>query len=134
MSSIKRAWIDNLVATIFGMKSFQLATILTILAVPSLTKPLGKRATCTTGTINSLSDVSAAQECSTVNINGFTVPAGEGFTLSLADGATVNLSMSIASYHRPVLEANPLKMEIFSLAISLGPDPCSQSGMKLLCS
>ncbi|TFK54351.1 glycoside hydrolase family 28 protein [Heliocybe sulcata] len=43
------------------------------------------------GTIASLSDVASAQECSTVNIEGFTVPAGEGFTLSLVDGATVNL-------------------------------------------
>ena len=45
-----------------------------------------------TATINSLDDVSAAKECTTVNINGFTVPAGEGFTLSLAQGTTVNLS------------------------------------------
>ncbi|EPQ57695.1 hypothetical protein GLOTRDRAFT_104965 [Gloeophyllum trabeum ATCC 11539] len=44
-----------------------------------------------TGTISSLDDVSSAQKCSTVNINGFTVPGGQGFTLSLVDGATVNL-------------------------------------------
>ncbi|THH01440.1 hypothetical protein EW145_g6915 [Phellinidium pouzarii] len=44
-----------------------------------------------TATISSLSDVDAAKDCTTVNINGFTVPAGEGFTLSLATGSTVNL-------------------------------------------
>lgn len=51
----------------------------------------GAKAACT-ATINSLDDVSAASSCTTVNINGFTVPAGEGFTLSLASGTTVNLS------------------------------------------
>ncbi|PAV18635.1 endo-polygalacturonase PG1 [Pyrrhoderma noxium] len=45
-----------------------------------------------TATINSLDDVSAAKSCTTVNINGFTVPAGEGFSLSLAKGTTVNLN------------------------------------------
>ncbi|KAL5485138.1 hypothetical protein ACEPAI_7780 [Sanghuangporus weigelae] len=48
-----------------------------------------------TATINSLDDVSAAKECTTVNINGFTVPAGEGFSLSLASGSTVNLNGDI---------------------------------------
>ena len=50
-----------------------------------------------TATINSLDDVSAAKSCTTVNINGFTVPAGEGFSLSLAKGTTVNLSRSISN-------------------------------------
>ena len=45
-----------------------------------------------TATINSLNDVAGAKSCSTVNINGFTVPAGKGFELSLADNAVVNLS------------------------------------------
>ncbi|EJD03056.1 uncharacterized protein FOMMEDRAFT_84384 [Fomitiporia mediterranea MF3/22] len=45
---------------------------------------------CTT-TISSIADATNASTCATVNINGFTVPAGEGFTLNLADGATVNL-------------------------------------------
>ena len=45
-----------------------------------------------TGTISSLSDVSSAVECTTVNINSFTVPAGETFELDLADGTTVNMS------------------------------------------
>ncbi|KAG5735497.1 Endopolygalacturonase I [Termitomyces sp. T112] len=45
-----------------------------------------------TGTINSLSDVSAAVECTTVNINGFTVPGGQALTLDLMDGSTVNMN------------------------------------------
>ncbi|KAI0332225.1 endo-polygalacturonase PG1 [Cubamyces sp. BRFM 1775] len=44
-----------------------------------------------TGTISSLDDVSAAVKCTTVNINSFTVPAGETFNLDLADGTTVNM-------------------------------------------
>jgi len=79
------------------MKIVQVA----ILIVAVAAKPIRKRASCTTGTINSLSDVSSAQECSTVNINGFTVPAGQGFTLDLADGATVNLSMFNPPYNDP---------------------------------
>ena len=52
---------------------------------------VGANAACT-ATINSLDDVDAASSCTTVNINSFTVPAGEGFTLSLTSGTTVNLS------------------------------------------
>ncbi|TCD65300.1 hypothetical protein EIP91_002825 [Steccherinum ochraceum] len=44
-----------------------------------------------TGTISSLDDVSAAVKCTTVNVNSFTVPAGETFDLSLATGTTVNM-------------------------------------------
>ncbi|KII92356.1 glycoside hydrolase family 28 protein [Plicaturopsis crispa FD-325 SS-3] len=44
------------------------------------------------GTISSLDDVDAAVECTTVNINAFTVPAGESFSLDLATGTTVNLN------------------------------------------
>ncbi|KAI9566645.1 pectin lyase fold/virulence factor [Boletus coccyginus] len=43
------------------------------------------------GTISSLSDVGAATQCSTVNINAFTVPAGETFSLNLLQGTTVNV-------------------------------------------
>ena len=43
------------------------------------------------GTISSLSDVSTAVQCTTVNINAFTVPAGETFNLDLLDGTTVNV-------------------------------------------
>ena len=43
------------------------------------------------GTISSLSDVNAAVQCTTVNINAFTVPAGETFSLDLLQGTTVNV-------------------------------------------
>ncbi|KAG2128451.1 glycoside hydrolase [Suillus cothurnatus] len=43
------------------------------------------------GTISSLDDVSSAIECTTVNINAFTVPAGQTFKLQLLDGTTVNV-------------------------------------------
>ncbi|KAI0752835.1 endo-polygalacturonase PG1 [Daedaleopsis nitida] len=44
-----------------------------------------------TGTISSLDDVDDAVKCTTVNINSFTVPAGETFNLELASGSTVNM-------------------------------------------
>ncbi|KAG1880987.1 glycoside hydrolase [Suillus subluteus] len=44
-----------------------------------------------TGTISSLNDVSSAIKCTTVNINAFTVPAGQTFKLQLLDGTTVNV-------------------------------------------
>ncbi|GLB45094.1 putative glycosyl hydrolases family 28 [Lyophyllum shimeji] len=47
------------------------------------------------GTINSLADVAAAVQCTTVNINSFTVPAGQALTLNLATGTTVNLNGDI---------------------------------------
>ena len=53
-----------------------------------------KRADDCTVTINSLDDASSASSCTTVVINSFTVPAGEGFELDLADGSTVTLSMN----------------------------------------
>ncbi|KZT19919.1 glycoside hydrolase family 28 protein [Neolentinus lepideus HHB14362 ss-1] len=64
--------------------------ILASCAVVSNAAGLPRSSDCV-GTIASLSDVASAQKCSTVNINAFTVPAGEGFTLSLVNGATVNL-------------------------------------------
>lgn len=48
-----------------------------------------------TGTISSLSDIAAAVKCTTVNINSFTVPAGQGFEIDLLDGTTVNLNGDI---------------------------------------
>ncbi|KAJ7711563.1 polygalacturonase [Mycena metata] len=44
-----------------------------------------------TGTISSLTDVAAAVLCTTININSFTVPAGQTFTLALLAGTTVNI-------------------------------------------
>ncbi|KAF9522645.1 glycoside hydrolase family 28 protein [Crepidotus variabilis] len=55
-----------------------------------------KRSSSCTGTISSLSDVTDAVECTTVNINAFTVPAGETFSLSLLEGTTVNLNGNVA--------------------------------------
>ncbi|KAF9244451.1 pectin lyase fold/virulence factor [Melanogaster broomeanus] len=61
-----------------------------LFALASLATLATRSATCT-GTISSLTDVSAAVMCKTVNINAFTVPAGETFRLDLLDGTTVNV-------------------------------------------
>ncbi|KAF8191065.1 pectin lyase fold/virulence factor [Mycena galopus ATCC 62051] len=55
-------------------------------------RKIGRRCT---GIIESLADVAAAQECTTINIAGFTVPAGETFSLSPPDGAVVSLTGQI---------------------------------------
>ncbi|KAJ7301719.1 polygalacturonase [Mycena albidolilacea] len=44
-----------------------------------------------TGTITSLTDVAAAVACTTINVNGFSVPAGSTFSLALLAGTTVNI-------------------------------------------
>ncbi|KAF8608335.1 endo-polygalacturonase PG2 [Ceratobasidium sp. AG-I] len=44
-----------------------------------------------TGIIASLDDVAAAEKCTTININAFTVPAGKTFALTLLSGTTVNM-------------------------------------------
>ncbi|CAE7224497.1 unnamed protein product [Rhizoctonia solani] len=44
-----------------------------------------------TGTISSLDDVADAVKCTTINIESFTVPAGETFSISAPDGATINV-------------------------------------------
>ncbi|KAI0045656.1 glycoside hydrolase family 28 protein [Auriscalpium vulgare] len=43
------------------------------------------------GSIYSLSDVASAVQCTTVNIHSFTVPAGQTFSLTLANGTSVNM-------------------------------------------
>ncbi|KAI0089452.1 endo-polygalacturonase PG1 [Irpex rosettiformis] len=48
-----------------------------------------------TGTISSLDDVSSAVKCTTVVINGFTVPAGKTLQLDLQSGAQVTLNGDI---------------------------------------
>ena len=63
-----------------------LAVVQAVFAAPA--------ATDCTGSISSLDDVDDAVKCTTVNINMFTVPAGETFNLDLADGTTVNMSAS----------------------------------------
>jgi polygalacturonase len=50
-----------------------------------------RRSSNCVGTISSLSDVSAAVQCTTVNINTFTVPAGKTFSLNLLQGTIVNV-------------------------------------------
>ncbi|CAE6445890.1 unnamed protein product [Rhizoctonia solani] len=72
-----------------------------LLAVAS---PVGR---CT-GAISSLNDVSEAQKCTTINISGFTVPAGKTFALSLLDGTTVNLQgdvkFGVANWDGPLFQ------------------------------
>ncbi|KAJ7873349.1 pectin lyase fold/virulence factor [Mycena olivaceomarginata] len=75
-----------------------LACLATALASPlneTLNAPrkIGKRCT---GTIESLADVAAAEECLTINIAGFTVPAGSTFALAPPDGAVVSMTGQIA--------------------------------------
>ncbi|KAJ7835095.1 glycoside hydrolase [Mycena olivaceomarginata] len=62
--------------------------------IPTLNGPrkIGKRCT---GSITSLADVAAAELCTTIVIGGFTVPAGQTFTLSPPDGASVSLTGAI---------------------------------------
>ncbi|KAJ7122813.1 pectin lyase fold/virulence factor [Mycena epipterygia] len=55
-------------------------------------RKIGKRCT---GTIQSLADVAAAEECTTINIGGFTVPAGQTFALAPPDNAVVSLTGQI---------------------------------------
>ncbi|KAF8198129.1 endo-polygalacturonase PG1 [Pholiota molesta] len=46
-------------------------------------------------TISSLADVAGAVACTTITLNGFTVPAGEGLTLKLASGTKVTMAGGI---------------------------------------
>ncbi|KAJ7912349.1 pectin lyase fold/virulence factor [Mycena leptocephala] len=55
-------------------------------------RKIGRRCT---GEIQSLADVAAAEECTTIVIGGFTVPAGETFALAPPDGASVSLTGAI---------------------------------------
>ncbi|KAJ7222127.1 glycoside hydrolase [Mycena pura] len=48
-----------------------------------------------TGEIQSLADVAAAEECTTIVIGGFTVPAGQTFALAPPDGASVSLTGAV---------------------------------------
>ncbi|KAG9076393.1 hypothetical protein FS749_011826 [Ceratobasidium sp. UAMH 11750] len=66
---------------------FSTALALALAPMLATATPIGR---CI-GTISSLNDVAAAQKCTTVNINGFTVPAGKTFSLALLSGTTVNL-------------------------------------------
>ncbi|KAF4620649.1 hypothetical protein D9613_000235 [Agrocybe pediades] len=47
-------------------------------------------------TISSLDDVANAVKCTSITLNGFTVPAGQGLSLSLASGTTVTMNGDIS--------------------------------------
>ncbi|KAG9308727.1 glycoside hydrolase family 28 protein [Chiua virens] len=66
---------------------------LTLVILSTLVKaaPQARSSSDCVGTISSFSDVSTAVQCMTVDINAFTVPAGETFILDLLDGTTVNV-------------------------------------------
>ncbi|RPD61569.1 endo-polygalacturonase PG1 [Lentinus tigrinus ALCF2SS1-7] len=68
--------------------TFLRLSALLVLAGAVVARPAARACT---GTISSLDDVDDAVDCTTVNINSFTVPAGETFNLDLADGTTVNM-------------------------------------------
>ncbi|KAJ7927792.1 glycoside hydrolase [Mycena leptocephala] len=51
--------------------------------------PMAKRCT---GMISSLADVAAAQVCTTIIINSFTVPGGQTFTINAAASATITMA------------------------------------------
>ncbi|PCH33713.1 glycoside hydrolase family 28 protein [Wolfiporia cocos MD-104 SS10] len=75
-------------------KSSLLAAVLVaplVLAVPSPTET-AKRSTCTVDSVDSASDIS---DCSTVEIQGFTVADGDTLTFSFADGASVTMTGDI---------------------------------------
>ena len=44
------------------------------------------------GMVLTSTDVAAAVQCTAISLNGFTVPAGEGLSLSLVAGTTVTMS------------------------------------------
>lgn len=85
--------------------TLSLAFVLLSVALPLIAAaPSSEASSACTGTISSMSDVSSAVQCTTVNINSFTVPAGETFELTLEDDTTVNMSKSNSPLGaRPVL-------------------------------
>ena len=64
---------------------------LTLISFAIVTAGASAASSSCVGTISSLNDVSSAVKCTTVNINSFTVPAGETFSLTLLQGTTVNV-------------------------------------------
>ncbi|KAJ7688366.1 glycoside hydrolase [Mycena rosella] len=70
----------------------------------SAPRKIGKRCT---GTIQSLADVAAAEECLTITIGGFTVPAGQTFALAPPDNAVVSLTgqitFAVANWAGPLM-------------------------------
>ncbi|KAF8121412.1 glycoside hydrolase [Boletus edulis] len=70
-------------------KRFSLLAI-ALLSTLAKAAPQTRSSSCI-GTISSLSDVGTAVQCTTVNIDAFTVPAGQTFNLDLLEGTTVNV-------------------------------------------
>ena len=90
---------------------------------------LQTRSSDCTGTISSLSDVSTAVKCTTIDVNGFTVPAGSSFTLNLLSGTTVNIREIMFK----LIRGTCTQLAYGQLAISLlernlGADRCLPSG------
>ncbi|KAF8129874.1 pectin lyase fold/virulence factor [Boletus edulis] len=81
-------------------------SLLVLIPLFTFAKAAVPRATDCVGTISSLSDVSAAVQCTTVNINSLTVPARHTFRLDLLQGTTVNvlgeISFGNASWKGPL--------------------------------
>ncbi|KAF8149563.1 polygalacturonase [Crassisporium funariophilum] len=69
--------------------------MLAILSALLLTSATLANAACS-ATISSLADVAAAVKCTSITLNGFTVPGGQGLTLNLAAGTTVTMNGDIA--------------------------------------
>ncbi|KAJ7673946.1 glycoside hydrolase [Mycena polygramma] len=82
----------------FNLAALALLLGSAVTAIPTANRTLnaprkiGRRCT---GEIASLADVPAAEECTTIVIGGFTVPAGETFALTPPDGADVSLTGTI---------------------------------------
>ncbi|KAJ8076811.1 hypothetical protein PM082_001234 [Marasmius tenuissimus] len=77
-----------------------------LIAIAYLTGLSYAATTACTGTISSLGDVANAVKCTTVNINSFTVPAGQALTLDLLQGTTVNMqgdvTFGVANWEGPL--------------------------------
>ncbi len=97
------------------------AVVVAITAAPS--------SSACTGTISSVGDVTSAVKCTTVNINAFTVPAGQTFELNLLAGTTVNMraSHSYTSLH-PCFTMTNRQWVMLPLAMKRGPVLSSKSG------
>ncbi|TFY82768.1 hypothetical protein EWM64_g1244 [Hericium alpestre] len=92
MTDMFRAWYprDRVIfrSNMAPLKSVSALVTVAACICLSLAAPTGQDCT---GTISSMDDVDDAVKCTTVNINSFTVPAGETFNLDLADSTTVNM-------------------------------------------
>jgi polygalacturonase len=75
-----------------------MASMLLALLPLVLTNAVGAAPSSTgcTGTINSLSSIAAAVECTTIVIDAFTVPAGETFSMTVLSGSSITMGMCIS--------------------------------------